>query len=81
MNLHHKPVSELTEWEIMLLYREWSEASYCGFIVPSTETVKEFRNELHLNETDDAEPYRELYDYEMRMLQEFKKQEKEDLIA
>jgi hypothetical protein len=40
-------IGELPDGELVALYSEWSEERYCaGFMHPSEETVKEFREEL-----------------------------------
>jgi hypothetical protein len=40
-------IEELTNYELVALYREWSEDRYCaGFMDPTEATVKEFREEL-----------------------------------
>ena len=62
----------MTDQEILTLYSTWSEEYHCaGFLNPSSETVKDFRDWLNRH----SEP---LKDYEQEMLEEFHKQEQEE---
>ena len=60
--------------EILALYSQWSEEYYCaGFLHPSPEVVKAFREWLNNPRKLDLKPIQ--YDYEIEMLEEFHKQE------
>ena len=73
-------VGELTDWQLVELYRQWSEDHYAaGFIAPSKQNVRHFREWLHNPLRTRAETQdRKMYAYETEMLDEFKAQEADD---
>ena len=63
----------LTDGVLLALYRQWSEELYCcGFLMPSAEFIREFREWLPT-----ALHQQPLECYEREFLQEFKRQEAE----
>lgn len=58
--------------ELLLLYSVWSEEFYCaGFMVPSSDTVEQFRNWLDVR----GGANRDVEDYEQEMLDEYHRQQ------
>jgi len=67
----------MTDSEILSLYSQWGEEYYCaGFLSPSSEAVKDFRQWLNDPRKLYLKPVQ--YDYEKEMLEEFHKQEEEE---
>ena len=67
-----------SDMEILRLYRQWSEEFYAaGFLSPTEETVREFREWLRQGPTTEEE--RELSLYEVTMLEEYHRQEQKSL--
>ena len=71
------PSMPISDQGILELYSFWSEDRYCaGFMHPHEDTVREFREWLReLKFTGSGD----LQDYEQEMLEEFYRQEKEDV--
>lgn len=63
---------KLSDWHLVILYRYWSEETYCaGFIGADEDTVKRFREWLRDESLDP------LCDYELEMINIFKRQEED----
>ena len=59
---------DLTDYQVVQLYRVWSEDAYCaGFMSPSEGTVKSFREWLKGPKAREDDPERNLVDYEEEM--------------
>jgi len=70
---------KMTDKEIIDLYSSWSEDFYCaGFLNPSHETIKKFRNWLNTPKQQNWNKCIPYFDYEQEMLNEFHKQEQEE---
>jgi len=66
----------MTDRQILQLYSEWSEDAYAaGFISPSEETVRRFREWLKGPRAREDLEDKPLEDYEVEMLEIFKRQE------
>lgn len=69
-------ITNLTNNQIVTLYREWSGLRYCaGFVSPSEEAVRSFRKWLRRDYLLEVKSNKELFDYELQMLEEFRRQE------
>ena len=69
---------EWTAKELIDLYRQWSEEKWCaGFMDPSPDRVRDFRTWLHASDFQES-VVSIITDYEFEMLEEFRKQERED---
>ena len=69
---------EWTVKELIDLYRQWSDEKWCaGFMSPYPDTVRDFRTWLHSPDFQES-VVSIITEYEFEMLEEFRKQERED---